>query len=56
MGEGSNFRKVLATHISVYKRFIDDILIVWKGNQKELNEFVTFIGANEYGIKFTLTT
>lgn len=36
--------------ISLYKRFIDNILIVWNGDQEELNEFMENIGANKYGI------
>lgn len=41
-------------HIKVYKRFIDDILIVWEGSWDKLNEFVQHIGVNQYGIKFTV--
>lgn len=40
--------------MSLFKRFIDDILIVWKEDQEELREFIKHLGANKYGIKFTV--
>lgn len=41
--------------MSLYKRFIDVILIVWKGDQEVLREFIIkHIGGNKYGIKFTV--
>lgn len=41
-------------HIQAYKRFLDNILIVWKGSQQELDKIVQHIGANHNGIKFTV--
>ena len=41
-------------HIQIYKRFIDDILIVWKGNREQLSNFIEHINANHYEIKFTV--
>lgn len=40
-------------HLLLYKRFIDDIRIVWKGSRDELDQFFNHVGANQYGIKFT---
>lgn len=42
--------------ILLYKRFIDDILIIWEGDRKDINAFMEDIGSNKYGIKFTLNT
>ena len=39
--------------IQAYKRFIDDILIVWEGSHEQLKGFIEHINHNNYGIKFT---
>ncbi|XP_073481353.1 uncharacterized protein [Aquarana catesbeiana] len=42
-------------HLLLYKRYIDDILIIWKGSREQLEEFIQFISGNKYGVKFTAT-
>ena len=35
-----------------WKRFIDDIIFLWKGTEEELQEFVTFLNNSHPTIKF----
>lgn len=44
------FRK----NIMVYRRYIDDLFFLWKGNQKDAADFVESLNTNSWGIKFTL--
>lgn len=41
-------------NIIIYKRFIDDLFILWKGTEYEAKQFVTLLNSNPWGIKFTL--
>ena len=36
------------------KRFIDDIFILWRGTQEDLDNFITFINSLHPTIKFTV--
>lgn len=38
-----------------WKRFVDDVFIIWKGNEQSLADFFEEIGANKYGISLTNT-
>ena len=40
-------------HIRYYGRFIDDIMLVWKGTENELKEFLVYINQVHPSIKFT---
>lgn len=40
--------------IHIYKRYIDDLFLLWEGNEKEAEEFTDYINQNPWGIKFTL--
>ena len=40
-------------HIRYYGRFIDDIIIFWKGDENELSSFLTYINTVHPTIKFT---
>ncbi len=40
-------------HIKYYCRFIDDIMLVWKGTEDELKEFLAYINQVHPSIKFT---
>ncbi|KAM4770876.1 uncharacterized protein WCC33_002646 [Rhinophrynus dorsalis] len=42
-------------HIKLYRRYIDDIVMVWHGSSKLLEEFFHFINANDLNLKFTYT-
>lgn len=39
--------------LELYKRFIDDILIIWKGNKESLEEFLTRLNQNDRNITLT---
>ena len=39
--------------ISLYKRYIDDIVIFWEGSEKELMDFVAYINNSSQFLKFT---
>ena len=39
-----------------WKRFIDDILILWMGTQEELDTFTTFINSLHHLVKFTVNS
>ncbi len=39
--------------IHFYKRYIDDILVFWKGSLEQLNDFMTKINSLHHSIKFT---
>lgn len=40
--------------IILYKRFIDDLFILWDGNEEEAKAFVEILNSNPWDIKFTL--
>ena len=43
----------ITNKIKLYKRFLDDIFILWTGNLKELNTFIEYINNIHPTIKFT---
>ncbi|XP_063797750.1 sialic acid-binding Ig-like lectin 5 [Pseudophryne corroboree] len=45
----------LKENIIVYKRYIDDVLIVWKGTEIDWENFLAKINVNTYNLKFTGT-
>lgn len=40
-------------NLILYRRYIDDILIIWKGTEESLQEFFDEINQNIYGITFS---
>lgn len=40
-------------NLKLYRRYIDDIIIIWKGSEEELQAFFDEINQNIYGITFT---
>jgi hypothetical protein len=40
-------------YIHFYKRYIDDILVIWTGTEEQLKEFITKINLLHHSIKFT---
>lgn len=50
--ETSIFGKVIP-EISLYKRYIDNITILWDGTEDNLRTFLASINDNSYGLKFT---
>lgn len=47
------FNNPFIAKIHIYKRYIDDLFILWEGNEKDANEFTDFLNQNPWGIKFT---
>ena len=41
-------------HINIWKRFINDIFVIWTGSQAQLTTFITQINQVHQTIKFTL--
>lgn len=39
--------------IMVNKRFIDDLFLLWRGNEQEAKDFVEEINQNDWGITLT---
>uniref|UniRef100_A0A8C5LU34 Reverse transcriptase domain-containing protein n=1 Tax=Leptobrachium leishanense TaxID=445787 RepID=A0A8C5LU34_9ANUR len=37
----------------LWKRFIDDVVIIWKGGRNSLEDFISSLDDNEYNLKFT---
>lgn len=42
------------TNISSWKRYIDDIFLIWRGSADELEHFRDFLNTNNYNLKFTM--
>eukprot|EP00079_Xenopus_tropicalis_P034390 XP_017948161.1 PREDICTED: uncharacterized protein LOC108646244 [Xenopus tropicalis] len=40
-------------NIKYFGRFIDDIILIWSGTEKQFFEFITNINTNDYNLKFT---
>lgn len=40
-------------NITIYKRYIDDLFILWNGSEREALDFVTHLNSNTWGITFT---
>lgn len=43
-------------HINVWKRFIDDIFIIWNGDEKSAKQFITWLNCQDDFLKFTSTS
>ena len=41
-------------HLRAYKRYVDDICILWVGSELELSDFLTFVNSLHPNISFTL--
>lgn len=41
------------TNLKLYRRYMDNIIIKWRGTEEELKEFLHEINQNIYGISFT---
>lgn len=41
--------------ITLYKQYIEDIVILWNGAMENLSKFLANINVNSYGLKFTGT-
>ncbi|KAM8967064.1 collagen alpha-6(VI) chain [Pelodytes ibericus] len=37
----------------LWRRYIDDVLIVWRGNRESLQDFVLHLNSNQHGLHFT---
>ncbi|XP_067139186.1 uncharacterized protein [Centruroides vittatus] len=48
-----NIIEDFADGIVIYKRYVDDVLIIWKDDQR-INDFLTAINDNEHGLKLKL--
>uniref|UniRef100_A0A8C5PR15 Reverse transcriptase domain-containing protein n=1 Tax=Leptobrachium leishanense TaxID=445787 RepID=A0A8C5PR15_9ANUR len=43
----------MGASLVLWRRFIDDIIIIWKGGQQSLIEFISSLDNNPYNLKFT---
>ncbi len=43
-------------HIRLWRRYVDDIFLLWTGNQQELNEFFQWINTCNRSLKFTMSS
>lgn len=41
--------------ITLYKRYIDDIIIFWGGSKENVSKFLESLDTNPYGLRFTGT-
>lgn len=39
--------------LKIYKRYIDEIFLIWESNKDPLKEFLQYININKYNISFT---
>lgn len=46
-------REWKGTAVEMWRRYIDDVITIWKGSEEELIEFLTFINMYHSTIKFT---
>ncbi|XP_075709805.1 uncharacterized protein LOC142743193 [Rhinoderma darwinii] len=42
-------------NILLYKRFIDDLFFVWRGDEASATAFIEFLNTNTFGLNFTYT-
>lgn len=42
-------------HIKVWRRYIDDVFVVWEGPETRLLKFFNLLNTNNYNLKFTMT-
>lgn len=47
-------RNPFLTHISNWKRYIDDIFFIWRGTEEQLGNFHDFINKNNNNLTFTM--
>ncbi|XP_075442477.1 solute carrier family 12 member 7 isoform X2 [Ascaphus truei] len=47
----NSFRK----NITFYRRFIDDLFLIWEGDTRSLTEFVDQLNKNDYNLHFTFS-
>lgn len=40
-------------HLKFYRRYIDDLIIIWEGTPEEFEEFLKNLNTNKYGLTFT---
>uniref|UniRef100_A0A803JV49 Helix-turn-helix domain-containing protein n=1 Tax=Xenopus tropicalis TaxID=8364 RepID=A0A803JV49_XENTR len=43
----------LLQHVVLYRRFVDDLLFVWRGTDFAFSQFVEFLNMNDLNLKFT---
>lgn len=43
----------LIPKIKLYRRYIDDLIIIWDGNAESFKDFLNNLNMNRYGISFT---
>lgn len=41
------------SNIVTYKRYIDDLLIIWNGTSEEITSFTKHLNDNKWGLNFT---
>ena len=46
----------LLSKILLWKRYIDDVFVLWEGSQQELNEFQTLLNESSEYLTFTMQT
>lgn len=51
--EEEQMYSVRRSNLKMYRRYIDNRVIIWKGTEKELQEFFDEVNHNIYGISFT---
>lgn len=42
-------------HIVMYKRYIDDLFFIWKGEKKDFDIFLANLNNNSWGLSFSGT-
>jgi hypothetical protein len=47
---------VKVSKIILWKRYIDDVFVLWEGSQQELNEFQTLLNESSEYLKITMQT
>lgn len=51
--EGETIYKDNHQALLFYKRYIDDVVLLWAGSQMSLEDFLLYLNQNEYGLRFT---
>uniref|UniRef100_A0A8C5PLW3 Helix-turn-helix domain-containing protein n=1 Tax=Leptobrachium leishanense TaxID=445787 RepID=A0A8C5PLW3_9ANUR len=41
-------------NLALWRRYIDDVLLIWDGNRDDLNGFFEFVNTNSFDLKFTM--
>ncbi|XP_075428447.1 uncharacterized protein LOC142466834 isoform X1 [Ascaphus truei] len=50
-GDSNPFRH----HVVFYKRYIDDLILIWSGGEEDLLKFIEYLAKNTLNLKFTHT-